>query len=147
MDIVERYEYIVKQANPAMLAALMTARGTIGGSVAPPAEPGPSWLSRGYRGAGDLASWTASRNYDPRVDNPPLSYRLGKSIADFFLPKVYDPDDLGPYEEYSAYLKDTERAEMLLREAAKLRRRARLEELKREEEEKGKARASKSRYF
>lgn len=76
-----------------------------------------------------------------------VSYRLGHEIGDFLLPKVYDPENLGPYEEYSNYLKETERGDMLLHEAAKLRRRARLLKRLRKKEEEEKDYASRSRYF
>ena len=76
-----------------------------------------------------------------------LTYNLGHEVGDFFLPKVYEPEDLGPYEEYSRYLKETETGDLLLREAAKLRRRARLLKKLRKQEEKEKEYASRSRYF
>ena len=76
-----------------------------------------------------------------------MAYKLGQGFSDFFVPKVYDPDDLGPYEEYTRFLKDTEEGDMYLREAEKLRRRARvLKKLKLLEEE-TKRHASASRYF
>lgn len=76
-----------------------------------------------------------------------LAYSMGHELGDFFLPKIYDPEDLGPYEEYSKYLKETEAGDLLLREASKLRRRARLLKRLKKQEEKEKEYASRSRYF
>lgn len=145
MDIVKRHEQLIKAAAtpPWLIGAVL----------------GNSRYDALFDKDSDNFVWAkvpsragAARDYVYGTMNPfktkdTVSYNLGKNIADFFLPKVYDPDDLGPYEEYSNYLKETEKAEMLLREAEKLRRKARLEELNQEQEEKNKAHASKSRYF
>ena len=150
MDIVERYEQLTKQAAipPQLIMAIAGAAGKakydafFNKSVHNPEY----WGNRTLNGLGSARDYVYG-TMNPFKTKDTASYHLGKNIADFFLPKVYDPDDLGPYEEYSNYLKETEKAEMLLREAEKMRRRARLEELKQEQEEKNKAHASKSRYF
>lgn len=148
MDIVERYEQLTKTAYFAGIPS--NVYNVIAG------EGAEDRLAREWFNLRHLYTpynaWDSARRYVYGTMNPfhtkdTASYNLGKSIADFFLPKVYDPDDLGPYEEYSNYIKETEKAEILLREAEKLRRKARLEELKQEQEEKNKAHASKSRYF
>ena len=154
MDIVERYEQLTKQAALpawAINAIIGTARKPAYDAFFDKSDyaPGTARYNPAYWGNRALSGLGSARDYVYGTMNPfktegTASYHLGKNIADFFLPKVYDPDDLGPYEEYSAYLKETEKAEMLLREAEKMRRRARLEELKQEQEEKNKAHASKS---
>lgn len=74
-------------------------------------------------------------------------YNIAKTLTEFFLPKAYNPDNTGPYNEYTEFLKDTEEGDQLLREAAKLRRRARILLKQKEEEEKNKQHAARSRYF
>ena len=80
------------------------------------------------------------------VDNT-AGYNIAKTLTEFFLPKAYNPENTGPYDEYTEFLKDTEEGDQYLREAAKLRRRARILLKQIEEEEKNKRHAAKSRYF
>lgn len=80
------------------------------------------------------------------IDNT-YGYRISRALTELFLPKAYNPDNNGPYSEYTEFLKDTEEGDQLLREAAKLRRRARIILKQRAEEEREKNRAAKSRYF
>lgn len=141
------YQHIVKQAGVLSRMYAVTNYplnlSGIGGGVA-----------RAYdRTSGTLANVrdTVYGAFDPfespRDRENSIAHSLGKELGNFFLPKVYDPDDLGPYEEYSNYLKDTEQGDMYLREASKLRRQARLIEKKRKREEKEREHASASRYF
>lgn len=81
------------------------------------------------------------------ADRGTLGYSLGKALTEFFLPKFYDTDNAGRYAEYVDYLKQTEEGDQLLREAAKLRRRARILLRQLQEEEKNKRHAASSRYF
>ena len=86
---------------------------------------------------------------DPRTPPPDdtLAYSLVKGITRFFSPRIYDEEGAGPYEEFSKYMKDTETGDLLLREAAKLRQKARILLKQQEEEEKNKQHAARSRYF
>ena len=91
----------------------------------------------------------AIHDIDPRTPPPDdtLAYSLVRGITRFFSPRVYQEDGDGPYEEFSRYMKDTEAGDLLLREAAKLRQKARILLKQKEEEEKGKRHAASSRYF
>lgn len=92
---------------------------------------------------------TTGHNANPvanDIDNT-YGYRISRAISELLLPKAYNPDNNGPYSEYTEFLKDTEEGDQYLREAAKLRRRARILLNQIAEAEKEKNRAAKSRYF
>ena len=102
----------------------------------------------------DVWDWSSNRTSealnDMNPNTPPpddtLAYSLTKGVTRFFSPRVYDEDG-SPYDEFSQYMKDTETGDLLLREAAKLRQKARILLKQREEEEKSKRHAASSRYF
>ena len=127
-DCYSTYQYIVKSASIAS-KTWDAARGV------------GSW---GWNTAGSAIS-----DMDPRTPPPDdtLAYSLVKGITRFFAPRVYQEEGNGPYEEYSKYMKDTETGDLLLREAAKLRQKARIILKQKEEEEEGKRHAARSRYF
>lgn len=151
-DSYATYQYIVKTAAPLIFRAASSALNLPGvyAGVSGRINTGLHGLG-GIRDSAYGAVGSAVDTFNvfetPEQRERSVAHSIGKEIGNFFLPKVYDPDDLGPYEEYSAYLKDTEEGDMLLREAAKLRRRARLIKRDREQQEKEKERASSSRYF
>lgn len=170
-DLFPTYSYIIKTAAPGDLTrAVNRAKhiasdlgGDVSTAVSTLTAPANYVLNTSGigRGVGKVYSRAAHglasvRDYiygafDPFVPesnrHESLTYNIGHELGDFFLPKIYDPEDLGPYEEYSNYLKATEKGDLLRREAAKLRRRARLLKKLRKQEEKEKEYASRSRYF
>lgn len=158
------YNYIVKEALGVMALGLAgrglrTAwDGTSAALNLPGVYSGISGrVQTGLRGLGGLRDsaygvvGTAADTFNvfetPAERERSVAHAIGKELGNFFLPKVYDPDDLGPYEEYSNYLKDTEEGEMWLQEAAVLRRQARKLKRKREKEKQEKEHAAASRYF
>lgn len=100
------------------------------------------------RGIYNVTGTTLDR-LDPRTPPPDntLAYSLVHGITRYFAPRMFDQEPGGPYNEFSEYLKDTEVGDLLLREAAKLRQRARIILKQKEQAEKEKHRAASSRYF
>ena len=70
-------------------------------------------------------------------------YTLGQLISS----PDKDNDDLGPFKDVVKHIKDTELAEAYLREAAIMRRKARILRRKREEEKKLRNSIASSRFF
>ena len=100
------------------------------------------------KATGSVLGWTGN-NMNPVASDleNTYGYRISKALTEMLLPKAYNPDNNGPYSEYTEFLKDTEEGDQYLREAAKLRRRARILLKQIAEAEKEKNRAAKSRYF
>ena len=163
----DTYQYIVKSAAPEDAPGWTPpprtwggfARDNLSAAVNYPAIRGGVvgvW-NTGTRGLGGIRDsaygvvGTAADTFNvfetPAQRERSVAHTIGKEIGNFFLPKVYDPDDLGPYEEYSDYLKDTEQGEMYLSQAAVLRRAARKVLRERKQKEMEKEHASSSRYF
>lgn len=154
-NVYTTYSYIVKEAIAPLALAGSGLRAAYGGASAALNLPG---IGRGWYNAGSDIAHGAGRirdtvygTFNPFEDEASrqnsVAHSIGKELGSFFLPKVYDPDDLGPYEEYSNYIKDTEEGEMLLREAAELRRQARIFKRKKKREEQERDHAAASRYF
>lgn len=103
------------------------------------------------KATGRFVGGTAKNTFDNLTGNSDVDdtagYNIAKSLTEALLPKAYNPNNTGPYDEYTEFLKDTEEGDQLLREAAKLRRRARILLKQIEEEEKNKRHAANSRYF
>lgn len=76
-----------------------------------------------------------------------FSERLGYTVGGLLGSKADDTDNLGPYRDVVKAMKDTEVAETYLREAAKLRRKARILKRKREEEEGLRNSVARTRFF
>ena len=146
------YQHIVKTAAPLIFRATSSALNLPGiyGGISGRVSTGLHGLG-GIRDSAYGAVGTAADTFNvfetPAQREKSVAHTIGKEIGNFFLPKVFDPDDLGPYEEYSDYLKDTEQGEMYLNQAAVLRRAARKVLRKRKQQEMEKEHASSSRYF
>lgn len=159
-DVYSVYRYIIKQAAPEDDPAVWNPARTWRGWALDRADAfgNFSGIGRGFSRAYHAGTGSLARARDtfygtfdpfelPEQRERSVAHNIGKEIGNFFLPKVYDPDDLGPYEEYSNYIKDTEEGEMYLREAAELRRQARKIKRAREKAKKETEHASASRYF
>jgi len=76
-----------------------------------------------------------------------LSERIGYTLGEFMYKPEEDNDDLGPYKDVVQHIKDTEIAEAYLREAATMRRKARILRRKKEEAENLRGEIAGARFF
>lgn len=105
-------------------------------------------LGSGAKATGNALYWTGNHMNPAASDlDNTYGYRISRALTEMLLPPAYNPENDGPYSEYTEFLKDTEEGDQYLREAAKLRRRARILLKQIAEAEKEKTRAAKSRYF
>lgn len=155
MEPFDRFLYAMQKAAAAedVLAADRRARSVI--SNAPISNAIYDYTFGDYRseltrGLKNVVSPITTATYQLVPGNStyaPTAYSLGRSLGGLLKEPFYNPNDLGPYERAVEYLKKSEESELLLREARKLRRRARLVQLQRDQEEDTKKHVENSRYF
>lgn len=110
-------------------------------------QAGPIWDAT-VRGTGNAVGYAANATNPGACDlEDTLGYRISRALTEWLSPKAYNPDNTGQFNEYTEFLKDTEEGDQYLREAAKLRRRARILLKQMAEAEEEKNRAARSRYF
>ena len=76
-----------------------------------------------------------------------LAERLGYNLGELIYDPNSDNDDLGPYKDVVKHIKDTELAEAYLREAANMRRKARILRRKKKEDENLRSEVARARFF